>query len=455
MSRSSEIKVGAVVIIALVLLAAIGYYILGPGRVGRTWEMKILFDNAQGLTGGEPVRTAGVQIGVVKSVALEPTGKAGVTVLIQDYVHLYENYVFTISSGALVPERFVDVEAVKPTGMVEELGKGSVVKGLEKPGLPEIIEVTHSVLTRLAEAAASMNALLGDPQVLKATRTALTNLAVATQEASELINRLNTLSAEARPELLRTARQMAEASAEAQRAAAALAAQLRGSNVPESMQAALEATREAAQHAAELTDSLNDLLGNPQVQSDIRAGISSLRQTTDNLRDITGDLKQSSPHLRGVIEKSDVLLGRAGHRGGGLLGLPRVKPSFRVMSAPRAGRTLADLDLDLSFGRERRFYRLGIADVGEQNQMNFQFGRSAGAGAIRYGIHRSKLGVGLDTPAPGGGALTLDLFDPNRLRADATFDYPLGDKDNGWGLIFGVRDAFGEDLGFVGGRYSR
>ena len=65
MSRLSEAKVGAIVVIAVLILAAVGYYILGPGRAGEAWSMEVIFENARGLTGGEPVRMAGVQIGIV------------------------------------------------------------------------------------------------------------------------------------------------------------------------------------------------------------------------------------------------------------------------------------------------------------------------------------------------------------------------------------------------------
>jgi hypothetical protein len=51
--------------------------------------------------------------------------------------------------------------------------------------------------------------------------------------------------------------------------------------------------------------------------------------------------------------------------------------------------------------------------------------------------------------------LSLDIFDPNRVRADITAEYLFSGPAGGWGVIFGVRDTFGEDIGFIGARYGQ
>jgi len=95
---------------------------------------------------------------------------------------------------------------------------------------------------------------------------------------------------------------------------------------------------------------------------------------------------------------------------------------------------------------------LGVADIGEQNEVNLQQGRRRGNQAFRYGLMRSKLGVGGDIYLGGRSQLSVDVFDPNEVRADVTGAVPLTDSTR---LIFGVRDVWGDNLGFVGARFGR
>ncbi|NIM04749.1 MAG: MCE family protein [Armatimonadetes bacterium] len=447
MSRLSEAKVGAIVISALVVLVLLSYFFLGPVRARGVWPLEIIFEDARGLIGGEPVRMAGVQIGVVEEVSLSANGKASVRVLIKDHVHLYENYVFTVSSGALVPERFVDVQSVSPVEAAKELTPGAVVEGLERPGIPEIMNAAHSMMTRLEQTAASVHSVVSNPAVEKSVE----QLEISTREAAKMIKNLESLVAEARPHLAETARHIAVAGEETQKAASYLSARIRQSSAPDEIEAAAVAAKEAAENARETATSMKALLSDQTWQDDFRTSLANFREISENLREASEDVKEGTPKIKSIIERADSLMTDAS-QWSDRLKPPEVETGFDFLNSSRADRSFTDARFDLSFaGRKKSFLRLGVADIGELNQVNFQAGRRLGNNNLRYGLVRSKIGAGADLSLGQGGRLSLDFFDPNRLRADFTMEYPLGGED-GWGLIFGMRDAFGEDWGFVGGR---
>ena len=66
----SELKIGIVTVVALVLAGTLIFMLSGAG--GFSWQrysLKTVFDNVAGLNEGSLVRIAGVPVGAVKSVA--------------------------------------------------------------------------------------------------------------------------------------------------------------------------------------------------------------------------------------------------------------------------------------------------------------------------------------------------------------------------------------------------
>jgi hypothetical protein len=73
------------------------------------------------------------------------------------------------------------------------------------------------------------------------------------------------------------------------------------------------------------------------------------------------------------------------------------------------------------------FYRLGLFDFGENTRFNAQAGQAVRPGIwTRYGIHASKLGVGLDIGRPERPPFTLDLYGVDRPRVDLRGYIPVG-----------------------------
>jgi phospholipid/cholesterol/gamma-HCH transport system substrate-binding protein len=72
---SQELKIGLVVLAAAVLLFFGVRFLQGLPLFGSGYEVVAVFDDAQGLTAGHPVRLSGVEIGTVRAVGLDDGGR--------------------------------------------------------------------------------------------------------------------------------------------------------------------------------------------------------------------------------------------------------------------------------------------------------------------------------------------------------------------------------------------
>jgi hypothetical protein len=81
------------------------------------------------------------------------------------------------------------------------------------------------------------------------------------------------------------------------------------------------------------------------------------------------------------------------------------------------GRLRVDTNYTLLSGA-RDFYRFGLYDATESNQLNLEFGRANGTPALfdyRAGVIAGKFGLGLDART-GPLDLRFDILDPNWYR---------------------------------------
>src|SRR5262249_51834506 len=100
---------------------------------------------------------------------------------------------------------------------------------------------------------------------------------------------------------------------------------------------------------------------------------------------------------------------------------------FDSLYDTKVGRLRVDTNYTLLSGA-RNFYRIGLYDATETNQLNLQFGRASSTPALfdyRAGVINGKFGLGLDTRT-GPLDLRFDILDPNfyqiNIRAKAALN---------------------------------
>ncbi len=124
--NTSEVLAGAVV-----LAAAIGFVIYAGAASGLagtsgTYPLKASFRAVDGITVGSDVRLAGVKVGTITSLALNPqTFMADATVAIREDIRLPDDSAILISSEGLLGGNYVELQ---PGGSADDLAPGGEIE---------------------------------------------------------------------------------------------------------------------------------------------------------------------------------------------------------------------------------------------------------------------------------------------------------------------------------------
>ncbi|MCC2671789.1 MAG: ABC-type transport system involved in resistance to organic solvent, periplasmic component [Armatimonadetes bacterium] len=214
-------------------------------------------------------------------------------------------------------------------------------------------------------------------------------------------------------------------------------------------------------------------LGDTELRADLKAtaknvrdATEGLKKITDDVRVITGDkevqqdLKQSLSRLNEVSAQASDLIRRveavvgSGGKTAKSLGERVADAELRteITRGFSSNRTRIDFNATIPWS-QNTYYRLGFFDFGEQNNFNVQAGQQLRPGIwTRYGVHASKLGVGLDLGSRQRPPLTLDLYGVDSPRLDVHGFVPLR---SGFDLTLGINNLAKRADPVFGLRYSR
>lgn len=154
-SRSIEVKVGILILVAFALLAGF-IVIMGGLNFQPTYRVNVDFTNPGGLKAGAPVRLAGVRIGKVGSIEFrgtEPDAVANNT-LIRVVAELEKQYQpsihsdskWVVSTQGVLGEFFLAVEPGSTSTPI--LQDGAQVQGVSPPRLDLLLSEAYELLHR-------------------------------------------------------------------------------------------------------------------------------------------------------------------------------------------------------------------------------------------------------------------------------------------------------------------
>jgi phospholipid/cholesterol/gamma-HCH transport system substrate-binding protein len=239
------------------------------------------------------------------------------------------------------------------------------------------------------------------------------------------------------------------------------------------LRATLTALRESSEALRDTANSIKSFVADDNSQSQIKGTLSTLNttastlaQTSENLRDATAgiknifgdpkvqdDVKAIPAELRRTLEATtstaerlnNLLGGRRRSRDAAQTG--NAEGTGNAGENGRQGALLGGFDFTarrLDKGEDKIFgdigfqtelfggpFRIGLDEIGEGTHFTLQSGKFLGDNAaIRYGLYRSKLGVGADYRT-GRFSLEANLYDPN---------------ERSWNVYGGVRLTRGLEL---------
>lgn len=460
MRHGAEVKVGLITLLAIALLAVFTYYVRGSLSGRHTYTVFVTFANARGLQQGDSVRMVGKKIGEVVKVGITPPPlKAQVMLLIDKQYPVFKNYTFQIAAAGLFQERSIEVIPTAPGAEGLLLADQATVPGEAAPDLADMLRSAEGVMASFQGTAEQLQEVLGNKDLLAGVQRALASFADAADAGSRVAEITATLAERTEPEVTRILAELGQASSDLQETTGKIRQTIAEGTALDDMEATAGNVRELSKHLAEITGGLDELTSAPETKQELRESLAAIHDAAASLKRIgadmevfSGELKKAAPSVPKVAKEAEQLTATVA----GLqesLKPPSVHADFRVLYSGGAGRSFSTGNLDFSYPQApRRFLRLGVDDIGEESNANVQLGEHQRTGSLRYGLVRSRLGLGFDFDLPRRGRLSVDLFDPNSLRSDVLLQTPLGRSD--WALLMGGRDL-GKDDRFVIGAQVR
>ncbi len=456
MEGTSVAKVGLLVLLAIVLAAG-GYIYLSHKQLN-TYMVKVHFKDTRGLLKQSVVRLKGVGIGEVTSVDLEDEGgilTPTVRLVISDRYSIPKEYRFVITSGLLISNPTIEVRPPETAAQTPETNflpknDSAVVDGAETASALDALDpqLTKTV-KNLNGSFGSINAKLDSSFKKINTLLDRTNKLVANSDDAITKGKSLLTDPRLKDNLLVTTENFKQLSIDTRRTTSALTKNL--TSILNTSRPKLDKlTDQGIALVGKLSNSidnvnvvvkrLTDQVSDPRLQSSLqetielaRSTLSSTRQLASDVHQLTGDpalqnnLKESAANLRLTTERSaaalDKLNGLLDKVSGaaGKVRAPKVPPVQLLLNAQEAvdpGRFRLDADVRVPIGR-RNLLDAGLFDLGENTRLNLQAGtRFSDSLLARYGIHASKLGVGVEFGHYPYSGIRTDLYDVNHPRLD-------------------------------------
>ncbi|MHB9107089.1 MAG: MlaD family protein [Armatimonadota bacterium] len=276
MTISNELRVGIMFLTGLILLVLMVVTLSRWGQATKTYSFTIRFQMAQGLKEGAGVQVAGVEVGRVTRIELDPKNNdALVTVQVDRRVRLYHGYTFALGVGGIVGERYVDIvpREREPYGMV--VSGNTEVTGKDRPDMNQLVDNANDLVTKLTAATDSLNDIIGSDQNKHNLTAAITNLSLATASAADFTKQLN--GAMGRNKL--------------------------------AIDASIVNVQRTTQSAAVFADSMNLLMARNQHEVD--ETIASIRQGSINAAEFTAAMNETMQRNQQVIDLIIANLGKS------------------------------------------------------------------------------------------------------------------------------------------------
>ncbi len=199
-NKRLEWKVGLFMFIGLVLLAALLIqFSKGASLFRSTYELELHAGTVGGLKNRSGVLLAGVEVGAVSDIQLDPSGKS-VIIRLKIYKEnpVYADARFVIESANFLGDQYVAIVPGLNQGPV--LADHAVVNCADPFNLQEVARNAAGFISRIDETAQRLNEAIADVRKLVLNEETLTNLAVtvgtlrtASEHALTVVNNVNTL----------------------------------------------------------------------------------------------------------------------------------------------------------------------------------------------------------------------------------------------------------------------
>jgi phospholipid/cholesterol/gamma-HCH transport system substrate-binding protein len=206
----NTIKLG-IFIIAGLLLLILGLYLIGrdSNLFSRNYVLKARFEHVQGLTPGNNIRYAGIQVGTVKKVAIISDSSIEVTMLIEEDMKQFirVNDVVSISTDGLMGNKLLQITPAKDGSAFAV--SGDMLRTKKTISTDEMLELLNRTNQNVAVISEDLKntvqrinnskvlwEVLDDEALPKNILATVHNIRSATVKADQMVNDLQTIIAD-------------------------------------------------------------------------------------------------------------------------------------------------------------------------------------------------------------------------------------------------------------------
>lgn len=284
-SREIEFKVGAVILIGLILLGGSLFWLMQYEFTGDANVVRVYFDDVGMLAVGDKVTVSGVHKGKVSKMLLEPGG-VEVELVLQSDVQLKRDAQIIIKNFGMMGERFISITPGKDS---LELDLTQTVLGQYDTGLPEVMGLMGEMVVELRDLVGTFKkTAVSDSSLSKFSRT-IANLESVSSSLSSYIKRNEVKLDETADNFLKASKQLNRTLTDnAQRVDSVTNRVDRVFIELEKFVRQLDTLSTAAR---EFANSMNNPDGSLKLLMDDRRLYDNLRKTADNIDDLILDIK--------------------------------------------------------------------------------------------------------------------------------------------------------------------
>lgn len=428
---NSAVKVGIMTLIASSLLIYMVFVIGDFSFSERGYGFMISFYSVNGLSKGSTVSMSGVKIGKVNNIEIRDD-QVYVHVYVQDkQMHIRRKSTFTISTAGLMGEKFVEIMPTRDYAS-PYVADNEVVAGTDPTRMDELFEQGNVLIQKLQELTASAKDIIGDPELKENTRIMFRNARTASDKLTEIISSLRSRSdsiVESLDNILHRVDTEIDKNRDDIRAVVANFRLFsdRLSSITEDSRTDVKEIFANVRSATDKLDSMvAELNKNNKITDDLRSTIESLRDASDNAKEITKEVREivADKEIRQKINTGldDAhKLAQAVDKMFLNIRQTRIDFKYSLRYGEKDEVFRSDLNVDL-YPSDKTFYRIGVEDVGGDDSFNLMVARGADGSLVkRAGIITSKIGVGFDYYMAKVLKLSADFIDTTdselRLKA--------------------------------------
>ena len=396
---SKEAKVGAFALTGIALLVAVVLMLSGLS-LGSSGGYRLYagFKQAGGIQPQSQVCLSGVPVGEVLSV-VNDGGGVTVAMEIKRDTKIPRGSRVTVNSAGVMGEMFINIlPAGVENGLVVD---GDYLIGEDATGMDTIMADISRVLDKVDNMLVSMNDVLGSKVLQQSLIQTMVNVQSTTSHLDKMMAVFESMAVENQGQVTQMLANLNAATAGMNRTMESVEAMMANlatvgadPQTAENLRLTLNNIADASQRIVNITEGLEKITTDEQTQEDIKATIHNARKLT---------------------EKADNMLGE--------LGSIEVKPQAEVLYSGGERRWKTDFNVDVG-KKDSAYVRLGVDDIGEENDLNAQIGKKSGAFGLRGGVVNGSLGAGVDLYAGDRFQFSVEGYDPNdaKLRLEAAYD---------------------------------